>query len=100
MTDITCDAVRDAELIITHAKWLYLEEQALALLSGRRGLSWTPLFPQSGVIQVVAFNGEHVGRIRRTRSERSARWLAIPPGGRPLGPFRTARAAARALRRR
>jgi hypothetical protein len=101
MANITDDLVHDAEVIIAHASWLYLEEQALARLAGRRGLAWTPLFPRSRIIQVVAFDGAHLGRVRRIRpipAQRSARWVATPKDGVPLGHFRTVRAAARALR--
>ncbi len=38
---------------------------ALTCLASTRGLRWAPLDPRSGVIQLVTYDGEHLGHVRR-----------------------------------
>ena len=99
MHEVDLAVLDEARLTILRAQWQMLHEAAIARLADRRGLARTPLCPPWDTIQVVTLNGIYVGRIRRAHSVgRSAKWLATRPGGLPIGPFRTARAAAAALR--
>jgi hypothetical protein len=100
MYELDVDVVHEAERAILRAQWHLLEESALHRAAGRRGLVRTPLYPVSRVIQLVTVDGRYVGRIRLANpGARHQRWMATPPGGRPLGPFHSARAAANALGR-
>ena len=95
------DVVQRAENIIYRASWRLVEETALERLAGTRGLCWVPLEPRTDVIQLVAYDGEHLGHIRRDRSrEVSDGWVAVRrlPAG-MVGRFATAREAAQALAR-
>jgi len=76
--DADLDVVKEAERILYRAKWAICEELAAEKLSRTFSLRWTPLFPQSPVIQVVAVDGVVVGRIRH----QGQRWLASGPAGR------------------
>lgn len=105
--DDAADAVREAERIIYRAKWRVMEEGALRLLAGTRGIAYLPVFPGHEVVQVVTYNGRHVGHIRRESARGlydrwiaapEERWVAIPKGGGlPIGPFGNPYTAAEAL---
>jgi len=88
-----------AERIIYRARWRLLEEIALAGLAGTRGLRRAPLEPRSDVIQLVTYDGEHLGHIRRDPAAGPGpTWVAVPqPRGRPAGSYRGAQEAAEAL---
>ncbi|WP_236576570.1 hypothetical protein [Streptomyces sp. HF10] len=93
--------LRAARLVVVNAKWHLCEEQALGRLAAVRGLACTPLFPGHPVIQVVAYDGRLLGRVRRHDDGRRARWIAVPAHtARELGACRTLHGAARALSRR
>ncbi len=101
MDDDAIAVILQAERIIFRASWLLLEETALAGLAETRGLRRAPLEPRSDVIQLVTFDGEHIGHIRcdRAASPRGA-WLAVQrPRGQPVGRYRNAQEAAEALAR-
>lgn len=99
MDDAAVAVIQQAERVIYRASWRLLEEQTLEGLAGSRGLCWTPLEPRSEVIQLVTFDGEHLGHIRRDPSPGAAeRWMAVQRGsGRPAGPYPSMREAATAL---
>ncbi|MFI9599671.1 hypothetical protein ACIHCX_07260 [Streptomyces sp. NPDC052043] len=93
-------ALRAAQLTVINATWHLCEEQAVERLAHVRGLACTPLFPGHPVIRVVTCDGRLLGRVRRHRDGRTARWIAVPAGtARGIGAYRTAHGAARALSR-
>lgn len=92
--DADFDVVQEAERILYRAKWTVCEEVAAERLSRTFSLRWTPLFPQSPVIQVVAVDGVVVGRIRH----HGDRWVATgAPGRGPVADCDTFSAALVAL---
>ncbi len=93
--------IQQAERIIYRTGWALLEEAALEDLARTRGLCRAPLVPRSDVIQLVTYNGEHIGHIRRDGVGRPGQtWVAVPAsGGRPSGSYRSADEAAEALAR-
>jgi len=101
MDDDATAVIHQAERIIYRARWQLLEETALAGLAGTRGLRRAPLEPRSEVIQLVTFDGEHIGHIRCDRAASPGReWVAVPqPQGRPAGCYCSAQEAAEALAR-
>jgi hypothetical protein len=72
----TCNAaaglIRSAERIIYWQKWRICQERAAAHLAGTTSLHWTPLFPDSTVIQVVAMDGLVMGQVRQDGHRRVA----------------------------
>ncbi|HUB42877.1 MAG TPA: hypothetical protein VMA72_28820 [Streptosporangiaceae bacterium] len=89
-----------AERIIYRAGWRLLEETVLDGLARTRGLHRAPLEPRSEVIQLVTYDGEHIGHIRCDRAAAGQTWVAVPqPRGRPVGAYRSAQEAAEALAR-
>lgn len=70
--------VRAAERIVYREKWRLCEEWAAQRLAHTRSLKWTPLFPESDVIQVVAIDGVVVGQLRFG----AGRWSALTVGDR------------------
>lgn len=99
MSDVDLDAIRDAERTLYRAKLRHLEQVALTALAERPGLTLTPLWPPSVVIQIVALDGVHLGRVRRDGPPGdNEHWFAVPPGPRRgHGPYPSAHAAAQAL---
>ncbi len=90
-----------AERIIYRAGWRLLEEVALESLARTRGLCRAPLEPRSGVIQLVTYDGQHIGHVRYDHAAAPGReWVAVPqPRARPVGYYRSAQEAAEALAR-
>lgn len=87
-----------ARLIVSATKLRLLHEQALVRLTQQPGLALTPLWLPSPVIQVVAIDGRYLGRARKDMQSDRRGWYAVPlRPARPHGPYRTSRAAARAL---
>lgn len=80
---------------------LQWEELALEQLAARPGLARAPLVPGSDAIQLVTFDGEHLGHVRReARSGPGACWMAVAlKQARPCGRYASAEAAARGLAR-
>jgi hypothetical protein len=81
--------------------WWVREETVLHRLARTRGLAYAPLEPSSEAIQLVTYDGEHLGHVRLDGPHSpQARWVAVPRHqGPPLGTYTSARAAARALAR-
>jgi hypothetical protein len=90
-----------AQQIVYLAKWHYLEDRAVARLANVPEIGVARLVPGSRVVQVVTFDGRYIGRIRLVDAHsRHARWWAKPSGHAPvMGPYRSVKAAARALAR-
>ena len=90
-----------AERVICRAGWRLLEEATLEGLARTRGLRRAPLEPRSEVIQLVTYDGEHIGHIRCDRAASPGQtWVAVAqPLGRPAGSYRSAQEAADALAR-
>ncbi|MFE3946793.1 hypothetical protein ACFXPV_33800 [Streptomyces sp. NPDC059118] len=94
------EAIREANRTVINAKWHWCEEQALITLATRSGLACAPLFPDHPVIQVVAYDGRLLGRVRRHTADGVTRWVAVSAAtAREFRPRRSLRAAARALAR-
>ena len=81
--------------------WLPAEQAALARLAGTRGLARTRLNAYTDEIQVVAYDGDYLGRIRLMGAHtRSPRWTALPRGRMTnTGTYTNPKAAAIALAR-
>lgn len=101
MDDNAEAVILQAERIIYRAGWRLLEEIALEGLAGTRGLRRARLEARSEVIQLVTFDGEHIGHIRCDRAASPAEaWLAVPQlRGRSVGSYPSAQDAAEALAR-
>lgn len=100
MDDEDTAVILQAERIIYRASWQLLEETALESLAGTRGLRRARLEPRSEVIQLVTYDGEHLGHIRRDRAGPDPIWVAVPRhSGRTAGPYHTPQEAAQALTR-
>jgi hypothetical protein len=86
---------------MTEVLALQWEELALEQLSARPGLARTPLVPGSDAIQLVAYDGEHLGHVRREALNRSSGcWMAVAlKQARRCGQYASAEAAARGLAR-
>ena len=63
--DDAVEAVRAAERTAYHTQWRIWEELALEQLARSQGLARLPLVPGSEVIQLVTWNGVHLGHVRR-----------------------------------
>ena len=99
MDDDARAVIRQAQLIAYQASWHIMEQAALARLAGTPGLQRAPLVPRSEVIQLVTYDGEHLGHIRReTTSGTGETWMAVlRPPCRTAGRYLTAADAAQAL---
>ena len=97
--DDALELIHQAERIVWVAGWRLQEQRVLQQLAGTRGLACARLEPRSDVIQLVTYDGEHLGHVRRDGPHGPGeRWLAVLKGqARPVGCYRTARAAAKAL---
>lgn len=86
---------------MTRVLALQWEELALEQLAARPGLARAPLIPGSDAIQLVTFDGEHLGHVRRETLGASRRcWMAVAvKQARPCGWYASAEAAARGLAR-
>jgi hypothetical protein len=99
--DDTDEVVLEAERTVYHAQWRIWEELALEHLACTRGLARAPLVPVSEVIQLVTWDGKHLGHVRRDgHSPPGECWVAVPVRrAQPCGRYPSAEAAARALAR-
>jgi hypothetical protein len=99
MDDEATEVVHRAERIVWVAGWRWQEDCMLRQLAGTRGLACARLEPRSEVIQLVTYDGEHLGHVRREgRPGHGGRWVAVPKGDRPRdGVYASAMAAAVAL---
>jgi hypothetical protein len=99
MDDDASTVIRQAQLIIYQASWHIMEEAALASLADTRGLQRAPLDVRSQVIQLVTFDGQYLGRIRRDTTPGTGEcWVAVRllTGG-IIGLYQTPDDAAEAL---
>jgi hypothetical protein len=98
----TCNAaaglIRSAERIIYWQKWRICQERAAAHLAGTTSLHWTPLFPDSTVIQVVAMDGLVMGQVRQDGHRRVATSVGRRPHVAGYDTFSRIRAGPRARR--
>jgi hypothetical protein len=99
MCDEAEEAVRYAERIVWAAGWRIQEALVLQQLASTSGLARGRLEPRSDVIQLISYDGAHLGHIRRDGSSGPGeRWVAVPKNSRrlPHG-YDSAVRAARAL---
>ena len=101
MDDDTLEVIQQAERIVWAAGWHLQEEDVLRQLAGTRGLACARLEPRSDAIQLVTYDGKHLGHVRRERpSGPDERWVAVlKQRARQVGTFSSANAAATALAR-
>jgi hypothetical protein len=92
-------AVREAKRIVWAAGWHFQEQSVLRQLAGTRGLACARLEPCSDVIQLVTYDGEHLGHVRREGpSGPDGHWVAVlKHQARQVGTYGGAGAAAAAL---
>jgi hypothetical protein len=95
------EAVREAERTVYQAQWRIWEELALEHLAYTLGLARAPLVPGSEVIQLVTYDGQHLGHVRRDGHNPPGEcWVAVRMRhAQPCGRYSSADAAARALAR-
>jgi hypothetical protein len=63
--DDALEVIRQAERIVWAAGWHLQEDAVLLLLAGTRGLARARLELGSEAIQLVTYDGEHLGHVRR-----------------------------------
>jgi hypothetical protein len=96
--DDALEVIHRAERIVWAAGWRLQEQTVLEQLAGTCGLGRARLEPRSDVIQLVTYDGEHLGHVRRENPyEPQASWVAVLKGRAPqAGSYSTALAAAEA----
>ena len=99
MDDNALEVIRQAERIVWAASWRLQEQSVLEQLVGSRGLAYARLEPRSDVIQLVTYDGEHLGHVRRVGPPGPAeRWVAVlRRDARQVGTYDSAGTAAEAL---
>lgn len=99
--DDATNVIGEAERTVYHAQWRIWEELALEYLACTRGLARAPLVPGSDVIQLVTYDGEHLGHVRPDgQCPPGECWVAVAVReARPCGRYGSAEAAALALAR-
>lgn len=99
--DTAGEVIRRAERIVLAAGWELQEHSVLQQLAGTRGVARARLEPRSEVIQLVTYDGEHLGHVRREgRNGPAERWVAVARDrARRIGQYASAAAAADALAR-
>jgi len=97
--DDMLQVIHEAELIVWAAGWQLQEQVVLEQLVGIRGLACARLEPQSAAIQLVTYDGEHLGHIRRDGpAGPDERWVAVlKDRARQIGIYVSPVAAAAAL---
>ena len=97
--DDALEVIQQAERIVWAAGWHVQEQDVLRQLAGTRGLACARLEPRSDVIQLVTYDGEHIGHVRREGSHGpDERWVAVlRHQARQVGTYGSAAAAAAAL---
>jgi hypothetical protein len=82
-------------------QWRSWEQLALQALAGTKGLASTPLVPGSDGIQLVTYDGQHLGHVRREGLElRGESWVAVPANqAGACGRYRSAEDATHGLAR-
>jgi hypothetical protein len=98
-SDAADEVVRSAERAVYQAQWRIWEELALGRLTRRAGLGRAQLIPGSDVIQLVAYNGEHLGHVRQDHTSGPAgQWVAVRKDqAQQIGAYTSAAEAAAAL---
>ncbi len=93
------EVIRQAERIARVAAWRLQEQHVLEQLADTHGLACAWLEPSSDVIQLVTYNGEHLGHVRREgQAGPDERWVAVlRRDARQVGTYGSAEAAAAAL---
>ena len=99
--DDALEVIQQAERIVWAAGWHLQEQDVLRQLAGTRGLACARLESRSDVIQLVTYDGEHLGHVRREGpAGADARWVAVlKQQARQVGTYGSAAAAAAALAR-
>jgi len=96
--DDALEVIRQAERIVWAASWRLQEQTVLEQLAGTRGLARARLESCSEAIQLVAYDGEHLGHVRRdSPGGTGERWVAVLKHGAQLGAYGSAADAAAAL---
>ena len=97
--DDALEVIRQAERIVWAASWHLQEQTALEHLAGTCGLARARLEPRSEVIQLITYDGEHLGHVRREGPPGPAeRWVAVQKqDARQIGTYPSAADAAAAL---
>jgi len=97
--DDALEVIRQAQRVVWAAGWHLREQEVLRQMAGTRGLARARLEPRSDVIQLVAYDGEHLGHVRREGpSGPGQRWVAVlRSDARQIGTYGSAAAAAAAL---
>jgi hypothetical protein len=97
--DDALHVIREAERIVRAAGWDLQEQVVLERLAGTRGLACARLESRSEVIQLVAYDGEHLGHVRRDGPDGPGeRWVAVlKDEARQVGTYGSPYAAAEAL---
>ncbi len=91
--------IREAERIVWAAGWRLQEQLALERLAGTRGLACARLELRSPAIQLVTYDGRHLGHVRRDGpAGPEERWVAVlKDQARQIGTYGSPVAAAAAL---
>jgi len=97
--DDTLHVIGEAERIVRAAGWNLQEQMVLERLAGTWGLACARLEAQSEAIQLVTYDGEHLGHVRRDGPDGPGeRWVAVLKGqARQVGTYGSPYAAAEAL---
>ena len=101
MNDDDFDVIRRAERIVRATGWQLQEQAVLEKLATTRGLALARLEPRSEVIQLVTYNGQHLGHVRRDGlAGTTESWVAVlKHGAQRVGKYDSALSAAAALAR-
>jgi hypothetical protein len=97
--DDVLEVIDQAERVVWAASWRLQEEIVLGQLAGGRGLALARLEPRSDAIQLVAYDGEHLGHVRREGARGpDERWVAVLKAqARQVASYGSAAATAAAL---
>ena len=99
MDDESTEAIQQAERIVWAAGWRAQEDDVLRKLADTRGLACARLESRSDAIQLVTYDGEHLGHVRcEGRHRPGERWVAVlKTRAQTVGTYASALAAAEAL---
>lgn len=99
--DDGAEVIRRAERIVWAAGWHLQEDSVLDQMASTHGLWCARLEPRSDAIQLVTYDGEHLGHVRREGpAGPDERWIAVlRQDARQIGAYESAGAGAAALAR-